>query len=700
MSDHSITQKHATGPQSSALAPPRIYNAIYSAVQVFECMVRGIAVMRRRVDSYVNATQILKVAGIDKGRRTKILEKEILPGKHEIVQGGYGKYQGTWIPLERGRELATQFGVAPLLAPLFDYVAPNASMPRLPVPNAIRSYQSSPPSTASHVGSHQASFPSTPQSAAKMSPSTYQSMRPPAPQTTDGHLQSPFPNSAPSTSSPVHPRPSAVFFKKKLREDLPKSTHPHRSLQDGADKLSDGKTLTPPTKRVLSPVDPTTRFATEPSPSHASRSSILGSRSRTILSHINNDQQPNMVLEQLTHQTDIELEGINMTIDDEGHTTLHWAANLSRISLMEALIDAGADIHRGNNMGETPLIRSILSSAAFASQSLPRVLELLSASIRTVDALSRSVLHHAALVAGVKNRASSARYYMETILEYVARNEGAEGLRSIVDLPDLHGDTALNLAARVGNRSLVRNLLDVGANPLLANKLGLRPGDFGVEHGSLDASKAGDMISALRTGPTLPVRRRKDLSNEVLSIIEGLDIEFNEEAETKRKQLDDIQNRLRTATRELASQRRLIQHWQAACSELDQILERIKNVKGARDSDQNLFHIKAGTASRSGSLDPPLLEDDYPVSLTTLRRKRFWHSHANQIISDRLSFMKGQNAEKELQCKKLVSLCTGVPLENVEPMLENLLVAMESDGTVPEIGRVSGFMQKIKSSNG
>ena len=78
-------------------------------IQVFECMIRGIAVMRRRVDSYVNATQILKVAGIDKGRRTKILEKEILPGKHEIVQGGYGRYQGTWSvvsqPLTRLRHL-------------------------------------------------------------------------------------------------------------------------------------------------------------------------------------------------------------------------------------------------------------------------------------------------------------------------------------------------------------------------------------------------------------------------------------------------------------------------------------------------------------------------------------------------------------------------------------------------------------------
>ena len=74
----------------------RFLTRVASIIQVYECMVRGIAVMRRRNDSYVNATQILKVAGVDKGRRTKILEKEILPGKHEIVQGGYGKYQGTW----------------------------------------------------------------------------------------------------------------------------------------------------------------------------------------------------------------------------------------------------------------------------------------------------------------------------------------------------------------------------------------------------------------------------------------------------------------------------------------------------------------------------------------------------------------------------------------------------------------------------
>jgi hypothetical protein len=51
--------------------------------------------MRRRADGWLNATQILKVAGFDKPQRTRVLEREVQKGEHEKVQGGYGKYQGT-----------------------------------------------------------------------------------------------------------------------------------------------------------------------------------------------------------------------------------------------------------------------------------------------------------------------------------------------------------------------------------------------------------------------------------------------------------------------------------------------------------------------------------------------------------------------------------------------------------------------------
>lgn len=37
---------------------------------------------------WLNATQILKVAGMPKTQRTKYLEKEVITGRHEKVQGG------------------------------------------------------------------------------------------------------------------------------------------------------------------------------------------------------------------------------------------------------------------------------------------------------------------------------------------------------------------------------------------------------------------------------------------------------------------------------------------------------------------------------------------------------------------------------------------------------------------------------------
>ena len=67
---------------------------------VYELNVRGNHVMRRRKDNYINATHILKVAELDKPARTRVLEKEVQLDIHEKVQGGYGKYQGAYQPVE------------------------------------------------------------------------------------------------------------------------------------------------------------------------------------------------------------------------------------------------------------------------------------------------------------------------------------------------------------------------------------------------------------------------------------------------------------------------------------------------------------------------------------------------------------------------------------------------------------------------
>lgn len=171
---------------------------------------------------------------------------------------------------------------------------------------------------------------------------------------------------------------------------------------------------------------------------------------------------------------------VDLVLDDQGHTALHLAASMARYPIVNALIANGADVHRGNYNGETALVRACLATHNADQQTFHLLVAALHPSIRTLDSSRRSVLHHIVACAGVKGRASAARYYLDQIFYWIAQHQGGE-FRSIVDLQDENGDTALNIAALVGNRSLVRTLLDVGANRILPNNLGLRPGDFGVE---------------------------------------------------------------------------------------------------------------------------------------------------------------------------------------------------------------------------
>ncbi|ODV69557.1 hypothetical protein HYPBUDRAFT_164180 [Hyphopichia burtonii NRRL Y-1933] len=100
----------------------QIYLATYSNVPVFEFVTSEGPIMRRKSDAWINATHILKIAKFPKAKRTRILERDVQTGIHEKVQGGYGKYQGTYVPLNLGMEIAKTFGVYEILKPIFDFI--------------------------------------------------------------------------------------------------------------------------------------------------------------------------------------------------------------------------------------------------------------------------------------------------------------------------------------------------------------------------------------------------------------------------------------------------------------------------------------------------------------------------------------------------------------------------------------------------
>lgn len=119
----------------AAATGPGIYSATYSGIPVYEFQFGADLkehVMRRRQDDWINATHILKAAGFDKPARTRILEREVQKDVHEKIQGGYGKYQGTWIPLEAGEQLAQRNNIYDRLRPIFEFVPGDQSPPPAP----------------------------------------------------------------------------------------------------------------------------------------------------------------------------------------------------------------------------------------------------------------------------------------------------------------------------------------------------------------------------------------------------------------------------------------------------------------------------------------------------------------------------------------------------------------------------------------
>ncbi|GAN03589.1 apses-domain-containing protein [Mucor ambiguus] len=387
----------------------QIYKATYSGVPVYEFNCNNVAVMRRRSDSYLNATQILKVAEFDKPQRTRILEREVQTGQHEKVQGGYGKYQGTWVPFERGVALAEHYHVDAILRPIFDYVKGDVSPPLAP----------------KHV--------------------TAASSRPRKPRNTE-------------------PKRKKVIVKRMLtEEDMDVDMDYHHDFNNTAftdqffaDNLQKNK-------------------RTRPLEDFAGQDMEMahdGSYAQKLLQYfISDDNGIPAIL--LRPPADLD---VNVIIDDEGHTSLHWAAAMGRLKLVNILIDLGADIYRVNYKGQTALMRSVLFTNNFDAKSFLFLIDMLKKTIFNIDKKDQTVFHHVAATASWKGKVHASRYYMECLIETLASNQSE--LISILNVQDVYGDTALSIAARIGNKKLVRLLIDAGASAEIANEEGMTAQDY------------------------------------------------------------------------------------------------------------------------------------------------------------------------------------------------------------------------------
>jgi len=523
-----------------------IYKATYSGVPVLEMPCEGIAVMRRRSDSWLNATQILKVAGFDKPQRTRVLEREIQKGTHEKIQGGYGKYQGTWVPLDRGIELAKQYGVDHLLAALFNFQPSSNESPPL-APKHVTALSTrvkiSKISAAAAARAARAAVPSHPSSSGLGGRNTNNSWSnfdsdnepglPPA-------ASSREPNGNWATQSKLARSSNLARARANVSsshpEDLPVPAS--ESHQVNNNSLASAQTLDPEHSHSLTPSE-LSSSSRSPSPMEdlsltlhtaSSQSTRNKGKSRdfpddsgsgrgqkrkydtslvedTSYSDAADDQYINgnpsnpasakyarMILDYFVSESSQIPSFLNdpppdfdpnVVIDDDGHTALHWACAMGRIKIIKLLLACGADIFRANNAGQTALMRAVMFTNNHDLRTFPELFESFSGSVINIDRNDRTVFHYVIDIALTKGKVPAARYYLETILSRLS--EYPKELIDILNFQDEDGETALTLAARCRSKKLVKILLDHGANPKTANRDGKSAEDYILEDGKYRA---------------------------------------------------------------------------------------------------------------------------------------------------------------------------------------------------------------------
>ncbi|KAJ5418552.1 KilA N-terminal/APSES-type HTH DNA-binding [Penicillium crustosum] len=670
-----------------------IYSATYSSVPVYEFKLGTDSVMRRRADDWVNATHILKAAGFDKPARTRILEREVQKGVHEKVQGGYGKYQGTWIPLAEGRQLAERNNILAKLAPIFDYVAGDHSPPPAPKHTSAPSKPRAPRKSAAANRAAAAA-------AAAAAVAASESLKVVQPQRSMG----------PPTIPQDHYEMNAGFDD---NESIGHATIESSSMVADEDMLQ---------------------------MSHGGRKRKRGVEEATAMSiseqeHIiYGDQLLDyfMTVGDAPEATRIPPPEppahfqVDRAIDDSGNTALHWACAMGDLGIVQDLLHKGANVKALSEHEETPLVRAVLFTNNYEKRTFPTLLDMLLDTVSFRDWFGATIFHHIAENTRSKGKWKSSRYYCEILLDKLCKTCSQDEIQMLLSCQDQNGDTAVLVAARNGAFRLV-NILLVHchrAGDLVNNKgetassiaqrsqhhdhdIPPAPSSVTMANEHMDAEAAG--LVGTDSQSVAPISDAPATS-ELLSKIGTIMAEANKKlavtygnSKINQQDSNDVANP-EALHEQLESDRQKIQKQLSALAAKEAEHERSDDQAGRyeklRASYESLLEQiqHARLAEQFAITDvpkptPASLEQDELMARYRLAQEL---CSAQKIRRNAIKDLAQQTADAGVSTKfdmhrKLVALATGLKEEDLDPMAAELAETLEFDrmngkGTTPELG--------------
>lgn len=396
---------------------------------VYELKIAGDHVMRRRSDDWVNATHILKIAGFDKPARTRILEREVQKGVHEKIQGGYGKYQGTWVPLNEGRSLAEKHGVISRITKIFDFVPGDRSPP--PAPKHTTAASNRPKQPKQPASSRKAPAPPPPPPP------------PPPPQQQSSEYLAGLVKAVTAdwTIAQHHYPPVDGYESASVQYNETESRDPSPETasfmaEDDLIPLSQHSTASRKRKRNYEELGQNTSEMEH---------TMYGDELLDYFVTAGDDPAASNIL---PPEPPLNFD-IDRPIDNLGNNALHWACAMGDVSVARDLLQRGANPAAPNKSSETPLIRAVLFTNNYDKKTFPKIVASLAGTVVERDRFGATVFHHIAESARSRGKWSCARYYCEVLINKM-QEMGSNYVQALLTSVDHNHDTTALCAIRNG----------------------------------------------------------------------------------------------------------------------------------------------------------------------------------------------------------------------------------------------------------
>ncbi|KAL6241735.1 Transcription factor mbp1 [Rhinocladiella similis] len=636
-----------------------IYSATYSNVPVYELKIGTDHVMRRRSDDWVNATHILKIAGFDKPARTRILEREVQKGVHEKIQGGYGKYQGTWIPLAEGRMLAEKHGILSRITPIFDYVPGDRSPP--PAPKHTTAASNRPKQNKNAAPKKVVSQPVQayqPVENFEAGSTQYHESRDPTPETASFMADDDF--------MPLSQN-SAASRKRKQRdfEDQSASAVDLEHTMYGDELLDYFVTAgdDPASSNILPP-EPPANFS------------------------------------------------VDRPIDNLGNNALHWACAMGDVQIARDLLARGASPAAQNTSGgETPLIRAVLFTNNYDKRTFPKIVQALSGTIVERDWHGATVFHHIAESSRLRGKWSCARYYCEVLINKM-QEMGSNYVHALLTSVDANHDTAALCAIRNGCVKVATFLLnhcpEAGELPNLKGETAneylraLREKKESLQQPGSSPPRTGESFTAKQARR----KRQKDAISRAASLVldkigplmdEGsykladmYDSQMNEkdteiaEAKQALSDFESQRHKIRQETFTLMAKAEdaskipaLRQQYDTSLNEIRSLLEQKEHATLQQEIFQQDQQINPQAFRYTNP--QPLSADEMRASLPWAielnqqqAMRKYWVSEIAKLMGE------AGTGEKVGKHRKLVAIATGMKEDELDTMSEELLENLQA----------------------